>query len=107
MVNAFDFKDTDKNTNDNVLSVDGVSKSSIKKKLFQTRKSTLFVANCRKSFCLYKFEVLESTRRSEQSNRDPLAICKVEHRNKESDKGKEIKKNIKWLSLVFRAYYNN
>ena len=98
MVNAFDFRETDENSNDNVLSVDGTPRSSIKKKLFQTRKSPLFVANCRKPFCFYKLEVLESTRRSDRSNGDLLAICEAEHPHKESSditgKGKEIKEKI-------------
>ena len=95
MVNAFE---TDENSNDNLLSVDGTHRSYLVKKVFQTRESRLFVANCREPICLYKCEVLEKTRHSDQRNEDLLAICEAEHRHKESSdiacKGKENKLKI-------------
>ena len=68
VVNAFDFRDKD----DNSDGVDG-AKSRIKK-IFKTRRSCLLEENYRGSFRPCKLEVIESKHPDEQSNGVPLAI---------------------------------
>ena len=95
LVNAFDFRETDNNSNDDALSVEGPSRCSMNK-VFQTRKSRLFVAKYREPFRLYELQVLESSRCSEENGGGSLAICESEHHDKECDdtvsKGERTKK---------------
>ena len=108
LVNAFDFRETDNNHNDDAQSVDGRSRCS---KIFQTHKSRLFVAKYREPFRLYELQVLESSRCSDINNGGSLAICDVEHHRKESDdtacKGeREQKQGIKTTPTTLFTFIN-
>ena len=84
IVNAFDFRDKD----DNSDSVDG-SKSAIKK-IFKTRRSCLLEENYRGSFRPCKLQVMESKQPDEQSNGVSLAIHAGDQDGKEYCKSIEI-----------------
>ena len=84
VVNAFDFRDKD----DNSDGVDG-AKSSIKK-LFKTRRSCLLEENYRGSFRPCKLEVIESKHPDEQNNGVYLAIHAGDQDCKEHRKSIEI-----------------
>ena len=84
MVNAFDFRDKD----DNSDSVDG-SKSAIKK-IFKTRRSCLLEENYRGSLRPCKLKVIESKHPDEQSDGVSLAIHTGDHACKEHCKSIEI-----------------
>lgn len=76
LVNAFDFRETDNELNDETQTVDGPSKYSLCiRKAFQTRKSRLFVAKYREPFRLYELQVLESSRFPSKDTAGRLAIC--------------------------------
>ena len=85
LVNAFDFRETDNNPNDDRQSIQGPSRCSMKK-IFHTRKSRLFVVKYREPFRLYELHVLESSHSSEINSGGSLAICEAEqtHDRKES-----------------------
>ena len=84
IVNAFDFRDKD----DNSDGVDG-SKSTIKK-IFKTRSSCLLEENYRGSFRPCKLKVIESKHPDEQSNGVSLAIHTEDHDYKEYCKSIDI-----------------
>ena len=84
LVNAFDFRETDANADDDTLSMERQSRCNIKQ-AFRTRKSRLFVAKYREPFRLYELQVLESSRCSDENTGGSLAICDAEHHGEESD----------------------
>ena len=105
LVNAFDFRETDNNPSDDVLSVEGPSRCSTKK-LFRTRKSRLFVAKYREPFRLYELQVLESSHCSDVNGRGSLAICEAEGTNPSKEsydipcKGEQTKNNLNVISML-------
>lgn len=85
LVNAFDFRETDNEPNDDTETADGPSKCSLGiRKAFQTRKSRLFVAKYREPFRLYELQVLESSRFSSKDTAGRLAICETADHREES-----------------------
>ena len=82
LVNAFDFREVDNVSNEEVQAEENSSRCSIKK-VFRTRKSRLFVAKYREPFRLYELQVLESSRCPMKDNRQ-LAISDSEQHHEES-----------------------
>ena len=83
LVNAFDFREVDNDSNEEIQSEENPSRCSMKK-VFRTRKSRLFVAKYREPFRLYELQVLESSRCPMKENRQ-LAISDSEHHHAESN----------------------
>ena len=82
LVNAFDFREVDNNSNEETQVEENPTKCSIKK-VFRTRKSRLFVAKYREPFRLYELQVLESSR-CPMKDDGQMAISDSEHHHTES-----------------------
>ena len=81
LVNAFDFREVDNDSNEEIQAEGNSSRCSMKK-VFHTRKSRLFVAKYREPFRLYELQVLESSHCPMKENRQ-LAISDSEHHHVE------------------------
>jgi len=97
LVNAFDFREVDNDSNEEIQAEEDPSRCSIKK-VFRTRKSRLFVAKYREPFRLYELQVLESSRRPLKDNRQ-LAISDSEHHHTESPNATCEGDMPKWFSI--------
>ena len=98
LVNAFDFREVDNDSNEEIQLEENPSRCSIKK-VFRTRKSRLFVAKYREPFRLYELQVLESSRCPMKDNRQ-LAISDSEHHRAEPSSATCEGDMLNWFRIM-------